>query len=273
MISAARSGGQCDLMAGNCDWPAGGFGEDCPCMTYFGFHLRFNLPVLLLAGIWAGGDLVSAGSLPMVLLVLFIVMVFTAPWDNWAAYCGIWGFPRGQYWKRIGWLPVEEYLFFIVQSVQAMLLTLVALRLLGPYSSPEHPWSLSTQGAVCGGILGVMAVVGMRWGRRFGRRSRGHYAWHLFYWFIPVVILQWVIGWPVLVERWPVLVAVTLVLGTYLSLADLVAIRHGVWHFDEQQTTGHKIGPQMPWEEAAFFYLTSALVSQSYLILLPEHLR
>jgi hypothetical protein len=29
----------------------------------------------------------------------------------------------------------------------------------------------------------------------------------------------------------------------------------------------------MPWEEAAFFYLTSLLVAQSYLVLLPEALR
>ena len=242
-------------------------------VTYLGFHLRFNLPVLLLAGFWAGGDLVATGSLPMVLLILAIVMVFTSPWDNWAAYCGIWGFPPGQYWKRVGWLPVEEYLFFIIQSVQAMLLTLVFLRVLGPFETPEHPWSLSQQGLIGGLVLVLWIGVGALFRRRFGRQSRGHYAWHLLFWFVPVILLQWVIGWPVLVERWWVVVGVMAVLGTYLSLADLVAIKHGVWYFDEKQTTGHKIGPAMPWEEAAFFYLTSALVAQSYLILLPEALR
>jgi hypothetical protein len=29
----------------------------------------------------------------------------------------------------------------------------------------------------------------------------------------------------------------------------------------------------MPWEEAAFFYITSFLVAQTFLILLPPHLR
>jgi len=242
-------------------------------MTYFGFHLRFNGPVLLLAGAWAGRDLLSSGSMPMVLLVLLLVMVFTTPWDNWAAYCGIWGFPRGQYWKRVGWLPVEEYLFFIIQSVEAMLLTLVALRVLGPFDTPEHLLTWPQQGMACGLVCILWGIVGVLFRGRFGRQSRGHYAWHLFFWFLPVILLQWIIGWPVLVERGAVVLLVMAVLGTYLSLADLVAIKHGVWHFDEKQTTGHKIGPSMPWEEAVFFYLTSALVSQSYLILLPEALR
>ena len=209
----------------------------------------------------------------MVLLILLIVMVFTTPWDNWAAYCGIWGFPRAQYWKRIGWLPVEEYLFFIIQAVEAMLLTLVALRLLGPFQTPGYPWSPSQQGMACGVVVLLWFFVGVVFRGRFGRQSRGHYAWHLLFWFLPVILLQWIIGWPILVERSAVVLLVMVVLGTYLSLADLVAIKYGVWHFDEKQTTGHKVGPGMPWEEAAFFYLTSALVSQSYLILLPESLR
>ncbi|MDX6766677.1 MAG: lycopene cyclase domain-containing protein [Candidatus Methylacidiphilales bacterium] len=242
-------------------------------MTYFGFHLRFNLPVLILAGWGAGCGLIAPGSWEMVLGILAIVMVFTSPWDNWAAYCGIWGFPEGRYWKRIGWLPFEEYLFFVVQALQAMLLTRWALDLWGPFTTPAHPLGWVGQGWVCAGILAAWAVVGLCFRGRFGRASRGHYAWHLFFWFIPVILIQWVVGGPVLAARWPVLAAVTLVLGTYLSLADLVAIRHGVWHFDEKQTTGWKIGPKMPWEEAAFFYLTSALVAQSYLILLPEALR
>ena len=37
--------------------------------------------------------------------------------------------------------------------------------------------------------------------------------------------------------------------------------------------TGVKLGGILPWEEIAFFFLTSLLVAQSYLLLLPEDLR
>jgi hypothetical protein len=34
-----------------------------------------------------------------------------------------------------------------------------------------------------------------------------------------------------------------------------------------------KLGGVLPWEEIAFFFLTSLLVAQSYLLLLPGDLR
>ena len=62
---------------------------------------------------------------------------------------------------------------------------------------------------------------------------------------------------------------VTAAFGIYYTLADLVAVRAGTWFFDEKQITGVKLGGVLPWEEIAFFFLTSLLVAQSYLLLLP----
>lgn len=241
-------------------------------MTYAGFHLRFNVPVLAAALVLGGWRLWCAEGLWVMGGILLIVMVFTSPWDNWAARCGIWGFKEGRYWRKVGYLPVEEYAFFVIQSLQAMGLAAWLCGVLGPFETGPHPLSWREQGLWLGGGAVLWGVAGW-FGRRVGPRSRGHYAWHLFYWFLPLIGAQWVIGWPVLVERWPVLAVVTLGLGTYLSVADWLAIRSEIWFFDERQTTGHRIAGVMPWEEAAFFYLTSLLVAQSWLILVPEGLR
>lgn len=241
-------------------------------MTYAGFHFRFNLPVLLAACVLGGERFWSLPGLATAVGILVIVMLFTSPWDNYAAKWGIWGFAEGRYWKKWKYLPVEEYAFFIIQSLQAMGLAAWLCGVLGPYATEPHPWTLPTQGVILGAGLVVWLVVGWL-GKRIGPASRAHYTWHLLYWFAPVILAQWVIGLPVLVERWAVLALVTLGLSTYLSMADWVAIRHGIWFFDEKQTTGWKIGGVMPWEEAAFFYLTSLLVAQSWLILAPEALR
>lgn len=241
-------------------------------MTYWGFHMRFNAPVLVLALVLAGGRFWSVEGLVTAGVLLGIVMVFTSPWDNWAARCGIWGFREGRYWRKVGYLPVEEYAFFVIQSLQAMGLAAWLCGVMGPFVTGPHPLGVSEQLLGLGVGLVGWAVAGW-WGRGIDAESRFHYVWHLFYWFVPVILAQWVIGWPVLAERWLVVVAVTLGLGTYLSVADWVAIRAGIWFFDHRQTTGLSLRGVMPWEEAAFFYLTSLLVAQSWLILAPEHLR
>jgi lycopene cyclase domain-containing protein len=69
------------------------------------------------------------------------------------------------------------------------------------------------------------------------------------------------------------LAMVTVAFGVYYTLADLAAVRAGTWFFDEKQIIGVKLARILPWEEIAFFFLTSLLVIQSYLLLLPSDLR
>jgi lycopene cyclase domain-containing protein len=87
------------------------------------------------------------------------------------------------------------------------------------------------------------------------------------------VALQWIVAGPMLRAYAFHVWVPTLTIGTYLCLADWYAIRQGIWFFDPKQITGMKIGGIMPWEEAVFFYITSLLVSQTFLILLPAGLR
>lgn len=240
-------------------------------MSYGRFHWIYNVPLILLlallAQVWNRG---WEWWWPA-LVVLVIVYAFTIPWDNYAAFRGIWGFPRERFSRQLGWLPVEEYLFFGLQSVEAILLSILFLE----FWPGEGMGAASVDWpnlAACGGILLVWGVGGWL-GRGLGAQSRWHYAWHLLFWFVPIFGLIAAIAWPVLAPLWPVWLAATLLLGTYLTLADLHAISLGIWHFDERQISGFRFFGVLPWEEAAFFYLTSALVSWSYLVLLPGGLR
>jgi lycopene cyclase domain-containing protein len=101
---------------------------------------------------------------------------------------------------------------------------------------------------------------------------RVNYAVHLA-WFLPVIYFQWVLAPPVFFHHAGLLALVTLAFGIYYTLADLAAVRAGTWFFDEKQITGLKLAGVLPWEEIAFFFLTSLLVAQSYLLLLPAELR
>ena len=242
-------------------------------MTYLRFQFIFNVPLLaFLVGInwsepWWEGETLAFG------LVLLAVMVFTTPWDNLAAKWGIWGFPRDKYSLRIGYLPVEEYAFFLLQSANVML-TVRALFHFFPQWMTGQETGLGRGTLIClaaSVIPWALVVVQLRWLRRKAGPCV-NYAIHLA-WFLPVIYVQWILGLYLFLGHAGLLALVTAAFGVYYTLADLVAVRAGTWFFDETQITGVKLGGVLPWEEIAFFFLTSLLVAQSYLLLLPSDLR
>lgn len=102
-------------------------------MTYLQFHLIFNLPALL-GLLWLTRRRLRWAHVRWMGGLCVIVLLTTTPWDNWAVHTGIWSFD----WKRatevsatlggVQWrLPLEEYAFFLVETVVVSLLTLLFL--------------------------------------------------------------------------------------------------------------------------------------------------
>ncbi len=102
-------------------------------MTYLQFHLVFNLPALLLL-LWLTRRRLRALHWKWIAALCGIVLAATTPWDNWAVYRGIWSFDWSRVTPvavRIGgvtWrLPLEEYAFFLIETVLVALFTLLCL--------------------------------------------------------------------------------------------------------------------------------------------------
>jgi len=233
-------------------------------MTYLQFHLVFNAP--LLAALWWYASPTWCGVDGAAMMITFlIVLFFTSPWDNWAIKQGVWDFPNERIVGRIAYCPLEEYAFFLIQTAQACLLAHVInwkLIFVPVAKRPEPDWMLS------GLILVVWLAVGAA--KRFEFFSlpvSWTYLWHLLFWMLPVVFIQWAMG-GFLICNGLVVIGTTVILGTVLCLFDVAAISRGIWYFDDTKTLGLKIGGVLPLEEALFFYLTSLLVAQSYLLFL-----
>jgi lycopene cyclase domain-containing protein len=242
-------------------------------LTYLRFHLLFNLPLLIVLALLSGAEPWTMGEAEAFGWVLLAVMLFTTPWDNLAAKWGIWGFPRARYTWRVGYLPIEEYAFFLLQSANVML----AVRALFHFFPDWMGGREIEVSRLTLAFLGISVVpwlivaLGARWlRRRVG--SRVNYALHLA-WFLPVIYSQWILAPLLFLQHGGLLALVTGAFGVYYTLADWVAVRGGTWFFDERQITGWKAAGILPWEEIAFFFLTSLLVAQSYLLLLPADLR
>ncbi len=124
-------------------------------MTYFEILLIFILPPLVVLAIFVPADLwrlllrrerpSSRILLPYwsVALLVLIALVYTTPWDNYLVATYVWWYdPDLVTGLTIGYVPIEEYTFFIVQSLLTGLWTLAILRRIR-----NHPSDFPTQKA------------------------------------------------------------------------------------------------------------------------------
>ncbi len=95
---------------------------------------------------------------------------------------------------------------------------------------------------------------------------------HLVGWSAPIFAGQWILAHRAFRRNLRAIFLPPLIVGTYLSIIDAVAVRAGIWFFDPAQILGLFLGP-LPLEEVLFFYLTSWLVSQSLVMFLPDGYR
>ncbi len=106
-------------------------------VTYGAFLAVFLcLPILVLALFLRGRvrrfHLVALG------LVCLLAFVYTTPWDNYAAYKRLWTFDPQFVWGppfRAGYLPLEEYLFYLAEAVFVCLVVIALARI--PFLAPD----------------------------------------------------------------------------------------------------------------------------------------
>ncbi len=85
-------------------------------MTYLQFLILFvGIPLGLLG--WQLHHCLRRLDLIMLVGLAAIAVVYTTPWDNYLVATGVWYYdPRLVLNRTIGYVPVEEYLFFILQT-------------------------------------------------------------------------------------------------------------------------------------------------------------
>lgn len=236
-------------------------------MTYLQFHLVFILPALLVLAPFARRAVPLLGSRARwaVLAVPPIALLYTTPWDNYLVWRGVWFYGADRVVGTIGFVPVEEYLFFVLQPLLAgaLLYRLLARQLRrdapGPVARPTRvrllgaaPWMLAT-------AAGVLLL----------RTESGTYLGLILAWAAPVVAAMWLaVGpdiWRVRRAALPAMLLPTI----YLWIADRIALGLGIWAISDRYTLGFApLG--LPVEEAVFFLVTTVVsVCGVLLFLLP----
>jgi lycopene cyclase domain-containing protein len=247
-------------------------------MTYFGFLLRFlGVPLILLAILLAwrsrrqghsGAGTTSPPAWAAILLHALIALVYTTPWDNYLVATRVWWYdPALVTGFTLGYVPIEEYTFFVLQPILSgfWLLALV------PYmrsASPDWPdksaWRIWTAAAGMILWLGSLALLLSSW-------APGTYLALELVWAIPPILLQLIFGMDILWRNRRLVLAAILPVTVYLSAADALAIGFGTWTINPARSLGILLGGVLPLEEFVFFLLTNTLVIFGLVLLLaPE---
>lgn len=191
-----------------------------------------------------------------------IAVLYATPWDNYLVYREIWRYPMDRILFRIWHVPVEEYFFFIVQSlIQSTLLLLLLPRsgMTRKHSgsaiakSSIARWRLT--GFLCysaSAIAGVIALI---------VSGRALYLGLILAWAAPVLAAQWWFASGAIAHFRKIFLLAVLVPAVYFSVADRLAIASGIWEITDATRTGIDI-IGLPLEEGLFFLVTSLMVVQ-----------
>lgn len=244
-------------------------------MSYFVFLLQFvGIPILILLVLnWIDGkqkrplpDSLSNWRGDIVILAHVVVaVVYTTPWDNYLVATRVWWYdPELVTQIVIGWVPIEEYTFFVMQTIMTGLFVLWLMRRMpvGALKSSEESLRIRQVSTGVAGVIWLLSVIllGLTfifpnsfW--RYGTYLALEVSWA----FIPIM-LQLIVGADLLWRhRWTVIIGLTTT-WLYLSGADALAILSGTWTINPEQSLPILIGGLLPIEEAIFFLLTNTLV-------------
>jgi lycopene cyclase domain-containing protein len=234
-------------------------------MTYLRFHLVFILPPVLLLVLTSGRPLRRIGprAVPALAGVVLLALAYTTPWDSELIRRGVWSYGPDRVVGTIGLIPVEEYLFFILQPLLA---GLWFYRVILQRDDDAPPTATLAASAVRWSGAAVYGMLAM-WGFLLLQTREGTYLGMILAWAAPVLAAQWVVAGGRIVAAPRTFVLAVAVPTLYLWMADAVAIRLGIWRISETQTLGIGFGP-LPLEEAAFFLATNLLVIQGLTLFL-----
>ncbi|PWY99893.1 Phytoene synthase [Testicularia cyperi] len=248
-------------------WPA------CT-LSYRVFHLYWTLPLCIALYLLNRPFLTKLDHAKLILLPI-IAFVWTTPWDNLIVKNHAWFYWRHCIWFSIGYVPIEEYFFFIIQSVMTTLwcsfvtrwslpnlyLGLSAREQAGKNVPSDRPRRSLSRVSV------AVALVCFAGGLYAAQPATPPYYFGMITWWcaIPLGLLFW--GSADFVARmglwagWLPFAISILPPTVYLWCSDIYALRRGTWHINEATSLNIFPLPDLPIEEMLFFLVTNTILA------------
>jgi putative membrane protein len=237
-------------------------------MTYFGFLLGFLvIPIFLFLAItlWDNrnskqiqGFRNGRAVWTAIGVHVFLAVAYTTPWDNYLVATNVWYYnPDLVTGIVFGYVPIEEYTFFIVETVLAGLWWWFLARRLSPPTTEFKSNKRLVQ--ISSSILFVVWML-FTYLLFFGD-TKWTYLSIIFFWALPAILPQLLFGSDILWHYRKLVFGAIMIPGMYLSLMDIVALTDTTWSISKSQTTGILFFGILPLEEVVFFYITNVLIT------------
>ncbi|KAI9144742.1 bifunctional enzyme CarRP-like protein [Paraphysoderma sedebokerense] len=226
-------------------------------LTYMQVHLYYNLPTLFVLFLLTRPFINKFDVLKLSFLA-FMAFTYTTPWDNYIVYKGAWGYCDTCVIGRVGWVPYEEYMFFIIQTLMSGLFASIIFQF---GDLPTHHLVAAKQSEAIRFIpLTFFLAMGV-WGWQNGiPGTPTFYLGSILWWIAPIISLQWAIAAHYIWRQRKRASFCIAVSTLYLCWIDTTALREGAWEIMGDATTGIMVNDYLPLEEAVFFFLTNVIL-------------
>ena len=246
-------------------------------MTYFGFLLRFLvLPILVFLAITWWDNKNNKPTLGFqngraVWIAIFVhvilAVVYTTPWDNYLVATGVWYYnPDLVTGIVLGYVPIEEYTFFVVETILTGLWWWFLARRIAEPKEIFQP-SITTRITASAILFFVWVIFTALF---FSDNQPITYLSITLFWALPAIFPQLLYGADILWHHRKLVLLGILIPGTYLSLMDIVALTDTTWSIAKDQTTGILFFGILPLEEVVFFFITNILIIFGMTLLLSN---
>lgn len=251
-------------------------------MTYFGFLLRFLfIPILIFLAItlWdnrlgkqINGFRNGRAVWTAIGVHVLLAVVYTTPWDNYLVATGVWYYnPDLVTGIVIGYVPIEEYTFFVVETILSGLWWWFLARRFDFAAAPlsEENFKPNKRLVYLSTCVLVFVWTIFTYLFFFGDVKWTYLGITLF-WALPAILPQLLFGADILWHYRKLVFWAIMVPGTYLSMMDIVALSDTTWSISKEQTTGILFFGILPLEEVVFFFITNILITFGMTLLLAN---
>lgn len=246
-------------------------------MTYFGFLLRFLvIPILVFLAItyWDNKNnrqiqgFRNGRSVWIAIAVhILLAVVYTTPWDNYLVATGVWFYnPDLVTGRLIGYVPIEEYTFFVLESILSGLWWWFLARRLSPPQKMFKPNKTLVYLSTC--VLVSLWLI-FTYLFLFGDPKWTYLSITIF-WALPAILPQLLFGADILWHFRKLVFWGISIPTMYLSLIDILALTDTTWSISKAQTTGILFFGILPLEEVVFFFITNVLLVNGMTLLLAN---
>jgi lycopene beta-cyclase len=237
-------------------------------MTYFGFLLRFLvIPIIIFFVIYLVDEKKNRNisgfknGRPIWIAIgihILLALIYTTLWDNYLVATDVWYYnPHLVTGIVLGYVPIEEYTFFILETLFAGLWWWFLARRLDFKAEKFISSSIIRFGSFA--VLFVVWIISTV--LFFAGPASLTYLSIIFFWALPPIALQLLFGADILWHHRRLVVLTILPMALYLSVVDSFAITASTWTISPDQSTGILLGGVLPIEEAIFFLVTIVLVT------------